>query len=137
MDAACSTVFPHLHGSGCGNFFPSDHRLDSSHHSSHNHRHYSAGRPAGAAQPRRLSPILSRRKLVTRLVYLRKVLWYKVKRTFRIFPWYVNKTTPGFADALRALRKVLWRQRIIMMFGNNAVHDKKYQFLLEALAPAA
>ena len=49
-----------------GNLFPADHRMDSSHHSSHNHRHYSAGRPAGAAQPRCLSPILSRRKLVAR-----------------------------------------------------------------------
>ena len=68
-------------------------------------------------------------------------LWFcqqpPAKRTFRIYQWYASKTTPSFADALRALRKVLWRQRIIMMFGNFTVHDKKYQFLLEALAPAA
>ena len=76
-------------------------------------------------------------------LWLYSMVWFwfcqqpAAKRTFRIWPWYVNKTTPSFADALRALRKVLWRQRIIMMFGNCAVHDKKYQFLLEALAPAA
>jgi len=76
-------------------------------------------------------------------LWLYSMVWFwfcqqpGAKRTFRIQPWYVNKTTPSFADALRALRKVLWRQRIIMMFGNYAVHDKKYQFLLEALAPAA
>ena len=68
-------------------------------------------------------------------------LWFcqqpTTKRTFRIPLWYTNKTTPSFADALRALRKVLWRERFIMMFGNFTVHDKKYQFLLEALAPAA
>jgi len=68
-------------------------------------------------------------------------LWFcqqpSAKRTFRIPLWYASKTTPSFADALRALRKVLWRQRIIMMFGDYAVHDKKYQFLLEALDPAA
>jgi len=76
-------------------------------------------------------------------LWLYSMVWFwfcqqpPAKRTFRICQWYVSKTTPSFADALRALRKVLWRQRIIMMFGNFTVHDKKYQFLLEALAPAA
>jgi len=76
-------------------------------------------------------------------LWLYSMVWFwfcqqpAAKRTFRIQSWYMSKTTPSFADALRALRKVLWRQRIIMMFGNCAVHDKKYLFLLEALAPAA
>jgi len=30
-----------------------------------------------------------------------------------------------------------WRERIKRMFGVSAVHDKKFDFLLEALAPAA
>lgn len=68
-------------------------------------------------------------------------LWYckqpAAKRTFRILPWYASKTTPSFADALASLRRTLWDERFIMMFGDNAVHDKKYRFLLEALAPAA
>lgn len=68
-------------------------------------------------------------------------LWYcnlpAAKRRFRILPWYASKTTPSFADALGNLRRMLWNERFIMMFGNNTVHDKKYRFLLEALAPAA
>ncbi len=68
-------------------------------------------------------------------------LWYckqpAAKRTFRTLPWYASKTAPSFADALGSLRRTLWDERFIMMFGDNAVHDKKYRFLLEALAPAA
>ena len=68
-------------------------------------------------------------------------LWYlNQKSTHRYFivqPWYQQKATPSFADAMACLRRVLWRERIKYMFGNSAVHDKKFQFLLEALAPAA
>jgi len=51
--------------------------------------------------------------------------------------WYLQKTTPSFADAIGCLRRELWSQRIKYMFGDWAVHDKKFEFLLEALAPAA
>ena len=68
-------------------------------------------------------------------------LWYlNQKPTHRYFivqPWYEQKATPSFADAIGCLRRCLWRERIKYMFGNSAVHDKKFQFLLEALAPAA
>ena len=68
-------------------------------------------------------------------------LWYlrrKSKaRTFWIQPWYRQKSTPSFADALYCLRRELWTERIKYMFGNSSVHDKKFVFLLEALAPAA
>lgn len=68
-------------------------------------------------------------------------LWYlKQKSTDRYFivqPWYEQKATPSFADAIACLRRTLWQERIKYMFGNSAVHDKKFQFLLEALAPAA
>jgi hypothetical protein len=48
-----------------------------------------------------------------------------------------QKANPSFTDALCCLRRELWVERIKYMFGNSAVHDKKFEFLLEALAPAA
>jgi len=68
-------------------------------------------------------------------------LWYLLqknnKRYFIVQPWNPLKCAPSFADAIACLRRELWRERIKYMFGNAAVHDKKFQFLLEALAPAA
>jgi len=68
-------------------------------------------------------------------------LWYLMqkanKRYFIIHPWNPLKSTPSFADAIACLRRELWTERIKCMFGVSAVHDKKFQFLLEALAPAA
>lgn len=68
-------------------------------------------------------------------------LWYlgqsSTQRYFMVQPWYSQKTHPSFADAIACLRRRLWRERINYMFGKSAVHDKKFKFLLEALAPAA
>jgi hypothetical protein len=68
-------------------------------------------------------------------------LWYLMqkadKRYFIVQPWNPLKATPSFADAISCLRRELWSERIKCMFGVSAVHDKKYQFLLEALAAAA
>ena len=68
-------------------------------------------------------------------------LWYLLqksnKRTFMVPPWNPTKATPSFADALRGLRRELWTERIKQLFGVSAVHDKKFKFLLDALAPAA
>jgi hypothetical protein len=68
-------------------------------------------------------------------------LWYlnqkSANRYFIIQPWYCQKAVPSFADAIACLRRTLWRERIKCMFGNSTVHDKKLEFLLEALAPAA
>jgi hypothetical protein len=68
-------------------------------------------------------------------------LWYlnqkSSDRYFMVQPWYAQKAMPSFADAIACLRRCLWRERIKYMFGNSAVHDKKFEFLLEALAPAA
>jgi hypothetical protein len=68
-------------------------------------------------------------------------LWYLLqknnKRTFMVPPWNPLKVTPSFADALRCLRRELWTERIKHMFGISAVHDKNYEFLIEALAAAA
>jgi hypothetical protein len=59
------------------------------------------------------------------------------QRYFIVQPWYRQKLAPSFADALSCLRRELWRERIKYMFGISAVHDKKFEFMLEALAPAA
>jgi len=68
-------------------------------------------------------------------------LWYlkqkSRRRYFIVQPWYPRKSAPSFADALSCLRRELWRERIKCMFGISAVHDKKFEFVLEALAPAA
>lgn len=68
-------------------------------------------------------------------------LWYlnqkSSRRYFIVQPWYCQKTNPSFADAIACLRRELWKERINCMFGKSAVHDKKFAFLLEALAPAA
>ncbi len=68
-------------------------------------------------------------------------LWYLLqksnKRYFIVHPWNPLKATPSFADAIACLRRELWAERIKRMFGVSAVHDKKFEFLLEALAPAA
>jgi hypothetical protein len=68
-------------------------------------------------------------------------MWYLRQksraRTFWVQPWYRQKATPSFTDALCCLRRELWTERIKYMFGKSAVHDKKFEFLLEALAPAA
>lgn len=68
-------------------------------------------------------------------------LWYlkqkSRQRCFIVPAWYRQKKAASFADALSCLRRELWRERIKCMFGISAVHDKKFEFLLEALAPAA
>ena len=68
-------------------------------------------------------------------------LWYLSqkagRRYFIVQPWYCQKTNPSFADAIACLRRELWKERIKCMFGKSAVHDNKFQYLLEALAPAA
>lgn len=68
-------------------------------------------------------------------------LWYLGQKSghryFIVQPWYAQKATPSFSDAIASLRRCLWRERIKLMFGNSAVHDKKFEFLLEALAPVA
>jgi hypothetical protein len=68
-------------------------------------------------------------------------LWYlgqnSTQRRFMVRHWYSQKTHPSFGDAIGCLRRRLWRERINCMFGKSAVHGKKFEFLLEALAPKA
>jgi hypothetical protein len=68
-------------------------------------------------------------------------LWYLSQkaqcRRVNVLPWYPSKAHPSFADALATLRRHLWRQRIISMFGERLGHGKNLNVLLEALARAA
>lgn len=68
-------------------------------------------------------------------------LWYLARKSndryYIVQPWNLTKAAPSFADAIAGLRRELWKERIKSMFGKSAVHDKKFQYLLEALAPAA
>ena len=51
--------------------------------------------------------------------------------------WYRDKTRPSFPDALAALRRHLWGQRIKAWFGKSLEHHKKLAALIEALSRAA
>jgi hypothetical protein len=59
------------------------------------------------------------------------------KSSIPIMPWYAAKTHPSFQDALATLRKVLWRKRIIVMFGNHTVPARIIEFFIKAVAAAA
>jgi hypothetical protein len=59
------------------------------------------------------------------------------KNTLLHAPWYPDKARPSFQDALAALRRILWQDRIISMFGKPSVHYKITQFLIAALEKAA
>ena len=59
------------------------------------------------------------------------------KSSIPIMPWYSAKSHPSFHDALAALRRVLWRKRIIIMFGNHSVPARITEFLIDAVAMAA
>ena len=51
-------------------------------------------------------------------------------------PWYPRKKTPSFLDALAALRRVLWGQRITAMSGSTADTAKITDCILNTLAYA-
>jgi hypothetical protein len=59
------------------------------------------------------------------------------KTSLPIIPWYSTKTSPSFQDALAALRRTLWRKRIIIMFGNHTVPARIIEFFIDAVASAA
>ena len=71
------------------------------------------------------------------LVWLWYLLQKKNARKLPRIPWYPHKLHPSFQDALACLRRVLWRERIKGWFGQTSVHDKVFEFLIEALASAA
>ena len=58
-------------------------------------------------------------------------------RTWIPHPWYRHKRTPSFLDALAALRRVLWAQRITSMSAPGPDHPEITEALLDTLAYAA
>ena len=52
-------------------------------------------------------------------------------------PWYPQKTTPSFIDAMASLRRLLWRQRIFPRSGTPVLTKENAMVLIEALAYAA
>lgn len=51
-------------------------------------------------------------------------------------PWYTRKRSPSFADALAALRTVLWRQRISASSATKPQLAKITEVLADLLARA-
>jgi len=52
-------------------------------------------------------------------------------------PWYPNKRTPSFPDALAELRTTLWRQRINAISGQQQLTPQIVDTLIDTLARAA
>lgn len=68
-------------------------------------------------------------------------LWYITvwgdRRSWTAMPWYPNKRTPWFADALAALRRLLWQQRITAVCSAAPLPQKIIRPLVDTLARAA
>jgi hypothetical protein len=68
-------------------------------------------------------------------------LWYiptfGARRSWTPTPWYPNKTTPSFADALAGRRRLLWDQRITAVCSAAPLPAKIIRPLIDALARAA
>ncbi|MHB1718339.1 MAG: hypothetical protein ACYCV5_13590, partial [Acidimicrobiales bacterium] len=52
-------------------------------------------------------------------------------------PWYPKKATPSFLDALAALRRCLWSERIMPMSSSGPLNPKIVDGMLDALSRAA
>jgi len=67
--------------------------------------------------------------------------WYittqGTKPSWPSLPWYSAKRTPSFADALAALRRVLWRERVFSKYDRRPLPRKTADVILEALVRAA
>lgn len=75
------------------------------------------------------------------LLYSLVWLWYLqtqgTRRAWKIVPWYPQKQTASFTDALASLRRMLWRQRIISKTDKSSVHSKIITTLIDVVAVAA
>ena len=76
-------------------------------------------------------------------LWLHAVIWcwylhaHPAGGTWTARPWYPRKATPSFLDALAALRKTLWTQRITVMSSPSQDNPKITDALLDTLAYAA
>lgn len=68
-------------------------------------------------------------------------LWYVkaqgTKKTWKSLPWYPQKQTASFLDALASLRRALWRQRIILKTEKISLPHKIIVNLIDVVATAA
>lgn len=70
------------------------------------------------------------------LVWLWYLSSYGIKRTWTVRPWYRQKATPSFADAMSALRRVLWQRRIFTGSDPRPLTAKMAKTLVRILARA-
>jgi len=71
------------------------------------------------------------------MIWLWYLSQYGSKPHWRTTPWYQSKRCPSFADAVAALRQVLWREMLFRGCSNGAHPDKMIDTLLDTLAYAA
>jgi len=76
-------------------------------------------------------------------LWLHAAIWlwyiptYGATATWTPRPWYPGKRTPSFHDALAALRRILWRQRITTLSSLGTTNTKTADSLIDILANAA
>jgi hypothetical protein len=74
-------------------------------------------------------------------IYSAVWLWHletqKARRSWIPLPWYPQKATPSFADALACLRRALWRERLFVNSEKNPLPSKITTTLINVLAMAA
>ncbi len=58
-------------------------------------------------------------------------------RTWKVRPWYTAKAAPSFLDALAALRKTLWSDRMTTVSSSPVELARFTDVLLDVLATAA
>ena len=52
-------------------------------------------------------------------------------------PWYPHETNPSFVDAMAALRRHFWGERISAASAHGAISDEIIEAMIDALALAA
>jgi DDE superfamily endonuclease len=70
-------------------------------------------------------------------VWLWYIPTYGARRSWTPTPWYTRKDHASFADALAALRRTLWRNRITAMCSETQLPTKIIRPLIDTLAQAA
>jgi hypothetical protein len=96
----------------------------------------------GAAQPQCWRASGPERALATAFwLYSAVWLWYLqvhgTKPTWTPVPWYPSKVAPSFPDALAALRRCLWHERIFIGSRPRPLSAQMSEALVDALARAA
>lgn len=71
------------------------------------------------------------------LVWVWYLMTHGAKPVLPSVPWYPAKSRPSFADALAALRRVLWRQKVFAASASRAHLPKMIETLIDTLAEAA